>query len=87
MTRSSTGLTSYLELLQVAVVLGAVKEEARLPLRALDEPVGGEQLLHHSSLPDARRRAVGKRCVPVVVEHARVKTHLSRTRTDIILEK
>lgn len=53
-----------------------MKEEASLPLGALNEAVGGEQLLHHARLSDARPRAVGIRSVPIVMEHARVKTHL-----------
>ena len=76
-------LTSDLELLQVAVVLGAVEEEAGLALGALDESVGGEQLLHHASLPQTGRRAVGEGRVAVVVEHARVKAHLGRTTHNI----
>lgn len=47
-------LTSYLKILQVAIVLRAVEEEASLPLRTLDEAVGGEQLLYHARLSDAR---------------------------------
>lgn len=69
-------LTSYLEILQVTIVLGAVEEEASLTLGTLDEAVGGEQLLHHARLSDARPRAVGIRSVPIVMEHARVKAHL-----------
>lgn len=32
-------LTSYFKLLQVAIVLGAVEEEASLSFRALDKPI------------------------------------------------
>lgn len=66
-------LTSDLELLQVAVVLGAVEEEASLPLRALDEAVGGEQFLHHAGLPQAHSCAVSK---AIAVQQAWVETHL-----------
>lgn len=73
-------LTSYLKFLQVAIVLGAVEKETCLPLRALNETIGGQQLLHHARLPDAGPRAVGIGSVPVVMEHARVKTHLAKRR-------
>lgn len=72
----SRQLTSYLKILQVAIVLGAVEEEASLSLRTLDEAVGGEQLLHHTRLSDARPWAVGICSVPIVMEHPRVKAHL-----------
>lgn len=81
----SPALTSNLEVLQVAVVLGAVEEEACLALGALDEAVGGQQLLHHARLPDAHPSAVGKGSVAIVMQQARVKAHLykgNKTETE-----
>lgn len=74
--------TSYFELLQVTIVLGTVEEEASLAFGALDEPIGGQQLLHHTSLPNARPCAIGICSVPIVMEHARVKTHLGKKRSE-----
>lgn len=47
-------IISYFKLLQVAIVLGAVEEETSLTFRALDKPVGSQELLHHTSLSNAR---------------------------------
>lgn len=69
-------LTSYFKLLQIAIVLRAVEEETILTFRALDEPVGGQELLHHTRLSNARSCAVGVSSVPIVMEHAWVKAHL-----------
>ena len=77
-TLQSRPLTSYLELLQVAVILGAVEEESGLALRALDEAVRGQQLLHHPSLPDADPGAISKGSVAIVVKQAWIKAHLFR---------
>lgn len=70
-------LTSYFKLLQVAIVLGAVEEETSLAFGTLDEAVGSQKLLHYACLSDARPCAVGVRSVPIVMEHAWVKTHLA----------
>lgn len=73
-------LTSYFKLLQVAIVLGAVEEETSLTFRTLDEPIGGQELLHYTSLSNAGCCAISICRVPIVMEHARVKTHLEKIR-------
>ena len=54
---------SDLEVLDGAVELREVKEEASLAVAALDEPIRVEQLLYDPSLPDARATARGGRGV------------------------
>lgn len=53
-------LTSNLEFLQIAIVLGAVEEQASLSLWTLDKTVGAKQLLHHTSLPEAHSSTISK---------------------------
>lgn len=72
-------LTSNLKLLQVAVVLGTVKEQTSLSFGALDKAVGAKQLLHHTSLPEAHSSAVSK---AIAVQQAWVETHLCGNRLE-----
>lgn len=76
----SRSFTSYFEILKIPIVLGTVEEEASLPFGTLDEPIGSEQFLHNASLSDAGPCAISICSVPIVMEHARVKTHLGKTR-------
>lgn len=72
--------TSYFELLQVSIVLGAVEEEPGLPLRALDEAVRGQQLLDDAGLAQRCRSTVGVPVVSIVVEQVWIKAHLGHTK-------
>lgn len=78
---SQSSGTSYFELLQVAVVLGAVEEEPGLPLRALDEAVRGQQLLDDAGLAQRCRSTIGVPVVSIVVEQVWIKAHLGTRST------
>lgn len=77
---SQSSVTSYFELLQVAVVLGAVEEEPGLPLRALDEAVRGQQLLDNPGLAQRCRSTIGVPVVSIVVEQVWIKAHLGQRK-------